>query len=75
LTGYKSPAQRLNLAHSRIDKLDDEVATLQKVAAAQNRASVAIQREWRLWADALLRIHTPEGIDAAKFLATLNSTR
>ena len=73
MTGYKSPAQRLNAAHTRIDKLTDEVATLQKVLAAQNQATASIQREWRMWSDALLRIHTPEGIDAAKWLATLST--
>lgn len=66
-------SRTLNAAHSRIDNLTDEVATLQKVAAAQNQATAAIQREWRMWSDALLRIHTPEGIDAAKWLATLST--
>jgi len=70
---YKTPAQRLEAAHSRIDKLTDEVATLQKVLAAQNQATASIQREWRMWSDALLRIHTPEGIDASKWLATLST--
>ena len=37
--------------------------------AAQNQATASIQRVWRMWSDALLRIHTPEGIDAAKWLA------
>jgi len=73
LTRYKTPAQRLEAAHSRIDKLTDEVATLQKVLAAQNQATASIQREWRMWSDALLRIHTPEGIDPAKWLATLST--
>ena len=73
MTGYKSSAQRLEAAHTRIDKLTDEVATLQKVLAAQNQATASIQREWRMWSDALLRIHTPEGIDAAKWLATLST--
>ena len=27
----------------------------------------------RMWSDALLRIHTPEGIDASKWLATLSN--
>ncbi len=35
MTGYKTPAQRLEAAHTRIDKLTDEVATLQKVLAAR----------------------------------------
>jgi len=73
LTGYKTPAQRLEAAHIRIDKLTDEVATLSRVLAAQNRATAGLQREWRMWADALRRIHTPEGIDAAKWLATLST--
>jgi len=73
LTGYKTPAQRLNAAHSRIDKLADEVATLSRVLGAQNRATASMQREWRMWADALLRIHAPEGIDASKLLATLST--
>lgn len=38
---YKTPAQRLNAAHTRIDKLTDEVATLQKVLAAQNQATAS----------------------------------
>jgi len=75
LTGYKTPAQRLEAAHTRIDKLTDEVATLSRVLAAQNQATASIQREWRMWADALLRIHTPEGIDAVKWLATLKDGR
>ena len=29
MTGYKTPAQRLEAAHTRLDKLTDEVATLQ----------------------------------------------
>ncbi len=66
LTGYKTPAQRLEAAHTRIDKLTDEVATLSRVLAAQNQATASIQREWRMWSDALLRIHAPEGINAAK---------
>jgi len=69
----KTPEQRVRDAHSRIDKLTDEVATLQKVLAAQNQATASIQREWRMWSDALLRIHAPEGIDAAKWLATLST--
>jgi len=73
LTGYKTPAQRLNAAHSRLDKLADEVATLSRVLAAQNQAIVSIQREWRIWSDALLRMHVPEGIDASKWLATLST--
>ena len=73
MTGYKTPAQRLEAAHTRIDKLTDEVATLSRVAAAQNQATASIQREWRMRSDALLRIHTPEGIDAAKWLATLST--
>ena len=73
LTGYKTPAQRLEAAHTRIDKLTDEVGTLQRVLAAQNQATASIQREWRRWSDALLRIHTPEGIDASKWLATLST--
>jgi len=63
----------LNAAHTRIDKLTDEVATLQKVAAVQNQATASIRREWRMWSDALLRIHTPEGIDPSKWLATLST--
>ena len=31
MTGYKTPAQRLEAAHTRIDKLTDEVATLSRV--------------------------------------------
>jgi len=73
LTGYKTPAERLNAAHSRIDKLTDEVATLSRVLAAQNQATVSLQREWRMWSDALLRIHAPEGIDAAKWLAAVST--
>jgi len=73
LTGYKTPAQRRNAAHTRIDKLTDEVATLGRVLAAQNQATAGLQREWRMWADALLRIHAPEGINAAKWLATLST--
>jgi len=69
----KIPDQRIRDAHIRIDKLTDEVATLQKVLAAQNQATASIQREWRMWSDALLRIHAPEGIDAAKWLATLST--
>jgi len=65
-----TPAQRLE---GRVDKLTDEVATLQKVLAAQNRATASIQREWRMWADALVRMHAPEGIDASKLLATLST--
>jgi len=33
---------------ARMDKLTDEVATLQKVLAAQNQATASIQREWRV---------------------------
>ena len=73
MTGYKTPAQRLNAAHRQIDKLTDEVATLSRVLAAQNQAIVSIQREWRIWSDALLRMHAPEGIDPAKWLATLST--
>jgi len=73
LTGYKTPAQRLDAAHTRIDKLTDEVATLSRVLAAQNQATVTLRREWRMWSDALLRIHTPEGLDPAKWLATLST--
>jgi len=51
----------------------DEVATLSRVLAAQNQATVSIQREWRMWSDALLRMHVPEGIDASKWLATLST--
>jgi len=69
----KTPEQRIRDAHIRIDKLTDEVATLSRVLAAQNRATAGLQREWRMWADALLRIHTPEGIDASKLLATLST--
>ena len=73
MTDSTTPAQRLEAAHTRIDKLTDEVATLSRVLAAQNQATASIQREWRMWADALLRIHTPEGIDAAKGLAALST--
>jgi len=73
LTDSTTPAQRLNAAHRQIDKLTDEVATLQKAAAAQNQATASIQREWRMWSDALLRIHTPEGVDAAKWLAAIST--
>ena len=69
----KTPEQRIRDAHTRMDKLTDEVATLSRVLAAQNQATASIQREWRMWSDALLRIHTPEGIDAAKWLATLST--
>ena len=73
MTRYQTPAQRLNAAHRQIDKLTDEVATLSRVLAAQNQAIVSIQREWRIWSDALLRMHAPEGIDPAKWLATLST--
>jgi len=73
LTDSTTPAQRLNAAHRQIDKLTDEVATLSRVLAAQNQATASIQREWRMWSDALLRIHAPEGIDPAKWLATLST--
>ena len=69
----KTPEQRIRDAHSRVDKLTDEVATLSRVLAAQNQATASIQREWRMWSDALLRIHTPEGIDAARSLASLST--
>ena len=49
MTGYKTPAQRLEAAHTRIDKLADEVATLSRVLAAQNQATASIQREFRMW--------------------------
>ena len=65
----KTPEQRIRDADARMDKLTDEVATLSRVLAAQNQATASIQREWRMWSDALLRIHTPEGIDAAKCAA------
>ena len=74
MTDSTTAAARLNSAHRQIAKLTDEVAILQKVSGAQNQAIVAIQREWRLWSDALLRLHTPEGIDPAKWLATTLST-
>ena len=67
MTDSTTPAQRLNAAHRQIDKLTDEVATLSRVLAAQNQAIASIRREWRMWSDALLRIHTPEGIDASKW--------
>jgi len=73
LTDSTTPAQRLNAAHRQIDKLTDEVAILQKVSGAQNQAIVSIQREWKLWADALLRIHAPEGVDPSKWLAALST--
>jgi len=73
VTDSTTPAARLNSAHTRIDKLTDEVATLQKVLAAQNQATASIQREWRIWSDALLRMHVPEGIDVAKWLATIST--
>jgi len=69
----KTPEQRIRDAHIRIDKLTDEVATLSRVLAAQNKATASIQREWRMWADALVRMHAPEGIDAAGRLATLST--
>jgi len=50
-----------------------KLAILQKVSGAQNQAIASIQREWRIWSDALLRIHTPEGIDPSKWLATLST--
>jgi len=73
LTRPRTPDQLFNATNNRIDKLTDEVATLQRVAAAQNQATASIQREWRMWSDALLRIHTPEGIDASKLLAALST--
>jgi len=73
LTDSTTPAQRLNAAHRQIDKLTDEVATLSRVLAAQNQAIVSIQREWRMWSDALLRMHVPEGIDPSKWLATVST--
>ena len=73
MTDSTTPAQRLNAAHRQIDKLTDEVAILQKVSGAQNQAIVSIQREWRMWSDALLRIHVPEGVDPARWLATLST--
>ena len=63
----KTPEQRIRDADARMDKLTAEVATLQRVLAAQNEATASLQREWRMWSDALLRIHSPEGIDAAKW--------
>jgi len=73
LTDSTTPAARLNSAHRQIDKLTDEVATLVKVSGAQNQAIASIQREWRIWSDALLRMHSPEGIDPAKWLAGLST--
>ena len=73
MTDSTTPAQRLNAAHRQIDKLTDEVATLSRVLAAQNQAIASIRREWRMWADSLLRIHAPEGIDPSKWLATLST--
>jgi len=73
LTRPRTPAQLFNATNNRLDKLSAEVATLQRVLAAQNQATASLQREWRMWADALLRIHTPEGIDASKLLATLST--
>ena len=73
MTDFTTPAQRLNAAHRQIDKLTDEVATLSRVLAAQNQAIASIRREWRIWSDVLLRIHTPEGIDPSKWLATLST--
>jgi len=69
----RTPEQRIRAADVRMDKLTDEVATLSRVLAAQNKATASLQREWRMWADALLRIHAPEGIDASKLLATLST--
>jgi len=69
----KTPEQRIRDANIRVDKLADEVANLSRVLAAQNKATARLQREWRMWSDALLRIHTPEGIDASKWLATLST--
>jgi len=69
----KTPEQRIRAADARMDKLSAEVATLQRVAAAQNQATASLRREWRMWSDALLRIHAPEGIDAAKWLATVST--
>jgi len=69
----KTPEQRIREADARMDKLSGEVATLQRVAAAQNQATASIQREWRMWSDVLLRIHVPEGIDVAKWLATIST--
>jgi len=69
----KTPEQRIRDADARMDKLTAEVATLQRVLAAQNEATASLQREWRMWSDALLRIHTPEGIDASKWLAALST--
>jgi len=73
VTDSTTPAQRLNAAHSRIDKLADEVANLRRVLAAQNQATASLQREWQMWSDALLRIHAPDGIDPAKWLADLST--
>jgi len=73
MTDSTTPAQRLNAAHRQLDKLTDGVAILQKVSGAQNQAIVSIQREWRIWSDALLRMHAPEGIDPSKWLATLST--
>jgi len=69
----KTPEQRIREADARMDALAAEVATLSRVLAAQNRATASIQREWQMWADALVRIHAPEGIDAAKWLATVST--
>jgi len=69
----KTPEQRIREADARMDKLTDEVATLSRVLAAQNQAIASIKREWRMWSDTLLRIHAPEGIDAAKWLATVST--
>ena len=73
MTDSTTPAQRLEAAHTRIDKLTDEVATLSRVLVAQNQAIASIRREWRMWSDTLSRIHTPEGIDPSKWLATLST--
>lgn len=74
MTDSTTPGARLNSAHRHIDRLIEEVAILQKVSGAQNQAIVSIQREWKLWANALLKIHTPEGVDPAKWLAATLST-
>jgi len=69
----KTPEQRIRDAHTRIDKLTDEVATLQKVLAAQNQATASLRREWSLFAEELTRAGSHRGIDAAALLADIST--
>jgi len=73
LTRPRTPEQLFNAANSRIDKLGAEVATLQKVLAAQNQATASLRREWSLFAEELTRAGSHRGVDASKSLATLST--